>query len=76
MLEFLEESTNPDIVQNQDELTEYESRTEFAAIYSIILKEQGRLNSESIQLYNEIISRYLKILSRRFLKNPNGDQIE
>ena len=76
MLEFLEESTNPDIVQNQVELTEYESRTEFAAIYSIILKEQGRLNSESIQLYNEIILRYLKILSRRFLKNPIGDQIE
>ena len=48
MLEFLEESTNPDIVLNQVDLTEYESRTEFAAIYSIILKEQGRLNSESI----------------------------
>ena len=60
MLKFLEESTNPDIVQNQVELTEYESRIEFAAIYSIILKEQGRLNSEGIQLYNEIILRYLK----------------
>jgi len=46
MLEFLDESANPENIKNLVELRENESRAEFAAIYCIILKEQGRINSE------------------------------
>ncbi len=73
MLEFLEEGTNPENIKNLVELRENESRAEFAAIYCIILKEQGRINSEQIQLYNKIVVRYLNIIAKRFMKNPYGD---
>ena len=42
----------------------------------MILKEQGRLNPESIFLYNKIIERYLRLISNGILKNSIGKFID
>ena len=39
MLAFLDDSTNPEKLFGQISQIEYAARTEFAAVYSIVLKE-------------------------------------